>query len=159
MGSLEARRLDRAALSQEHYFQTLLEQARRRGLLTGEDERRIQLGCLAILREVAGEYALGDSSIRMEAAQNLFASISYTIGLALKACPSPEEAAEALRTEEPAVLYQRGRRQAARLLRVAKSLHSRIAGHLLDTPNVFYRATLVEGIQGCLLYTSDAADD
>ena len=76
MGSLEARRLDRAALSQEHYFQTLLEQARRRGLLTGEDERRIQLGCLAILREVAGEYALGDSSIRIEAAQNLFASIS-----------------------------------------------------------------------------------
>ena len=52
-------------------FQTLLEQARRRGLLTGEDERRIQLGCLAILREVAGEYALGDSSIRREAAQNL----------------------------------------------------------------------------------------
>lgn len=156
MGSLEARRLDRAALSQEHYFQTLLEQARRRGLLTGEDERRIQLGCLAILREVAGEYALGDSSIRIEAAQNLFASISYTIGLALKACPSPEEAAEALRTEEPAVLYQRGRRQAARLLRVAKSLHSRIAGHLLDTPNVFYRATLVEGIQGFFkLYRPD----
>lgn len=98
MESLEARRLDGAALSQEHYFQTLLEQARRRGLLTGEDERRIQLGCLAILREVAGEYALGDSSIRMEAAQNLFASISYTIGLALKSFPSPEEAAEALLT-------------------------------------------------------------
>ncbi len=150
-------RIDRTRLRGREYFASLVEQACVCGLLSARDTERLQMECLALLARQLERYNRGmSSSVRVERAQELLESIFFTLSLALKAAPSPDEAAELLRRESIEQLFARGRTRLTRKLQTAQLLHRRLKDGLFETPNVFYRATLVDGIDGFFrLYRPD----
>lgn len=141
--------MDPAALRQGEYLASLLTEAQRCGLLSQSDMERFQMDSLSLLAVQSERYNGGaSSSIRVEKAQELLAGIYYTVGVALKACPAPEEALALLRQEPLAALFEKGQRRIQRKLHTARLLHRRLKRELFSTPNVFYHATAVDGIDG-----------
>ncbi len=141
--------MDPAALRQGEYLVSLLTEARRCGLLPQKEMERFQMDSLSLLAVQSERYSGGtSSSIRVEKAQELLAGIYYTVGTALKACPTPEAALDMLRQEPLAALFEAGQRRIQRKLHTARLLHRRLKRELFATPNVFYHATAVEGIDG-----------
>lgn len=141
--------IDPAALRQGEYLVSLLTEARRCGLLPQAEVERFQMDSLSLLAIQSERYNGGaSSSIRVEKAQELLAGVYYTVGVALKACPTPEAALELLRQEPLAALFEAGQRRIQRKLHTARLLHRRLKRELFATPNVFYHATAVEGIDG-----------
>lgn len=141
--------MEREKIDAEFYFESLLEQARNKGLLGYDDLARLQQECLSLLANKTERYNAGDSSsIRVEKAKSILNSILFTIGVWLKTYPNPDDAVTALQTEPINGLYQRGRRRINTLLMAAKATHRRLLRELIDTKNVFYRSTLQHGISG-----------
>ncbi len=98
-GIEKARLIDRARLSEENYFQTLLECAGERGLLVAPEIERLQYECVALLARVTERLNKWESSsIRVERAESLLASILFTVGLRLKNFDNPDDAAAALKS-------------------------------------------------------------
>ena len=155
----KARLIDSECLSGEFYFQSLIEQAYENMLLSDGDIERLQYECLNLLAVKSEQYNAGDSSsVRVEVAQSLMASILFTLGLTLKAYQNPGDAAEALRNGSVQALYERGRKRIDTLLSAAKVIHKRLTDRLVETPNVFYRSTLVNAVNGFFkLYNADFA--
>lgn len=146
-------------LSEEFYFQSLLEQAHIRGMLAGHDIERLQHECLALLAEKTESYTRGESSsIPVEKAEGLMQSNLYTIGLWLKTYANPDDAVRALQAESIQVLYQKGRKRIDKLLSAAKLMHKKLEQQLIQSGNVFHRETLINGISGFFqLYRPDYA--
>lgn len=141
--------MDPAALRQGEYLVSLLTEARRCGLLPQAEMERFQMDSLLLLAVQSERYNGGaSSSIRVEKAQELLAGVYYTVGAALKACPTPEAALDMLRQEPLAALFETGQRRIQRKLHTARLLHRRLKRELFATPNVFYHATAVAGIDG-----------
>lgn len=137
------------ALSGENYFQSLLEEAFSAQLLSMAEIEKIQLDCLALLAEKTRRFNSGDSSsIPVEKAQSLLTSIMFTMGAALKACSSPDEAVYELQSKSLEEIYAKGRKRVNRLLQQAKLCHKSLAHNLFKTENVFYSSTAVDGISG-----------
>jgi len=141
--------INKESLDGEFYFQSLLEQAQANGLLTDSDVERLQYDCLALLARRVERFNAGDSSsIRVEAAQSIMASNLFTIGIWLKTFQNPDDAIAALQNEPIAELYKQGRKRIDTMLSAAKTIHAKLLRQLGDIRNVFYRATLVDGIHG-----------
>ena len=141
--------IEKENLSSELYFQSLVEQGYSKGLFTDSDIERLQYDCLAFLAYKVERFNGGDSSsIRVEKAQDIMASNMFTIGLWLKAYPNPDDAITAIQNEQIAELYQKGRKRIDTMIMASKAVHSQMIGRLADTKNVFYRATIVDGIKG-----------
>jgi hypothetical protein len=136
-------------LDSEYYFQSLLDQAYNKGILDDADIERLQYECLDLLSYKTKRYNAGDSSsIRVEKAQDIMTSNLFTISLCLKACASPDDAITALRHESINEIYQKGRKRIDTMLVSAKTIHAKLMGQLIETPNVFYRSTIEGGIKG-----------
>ncbi len=136
-------------LDSEHYFQSLLEQAYMSGILPDKQLEKIQFDCLTLLAGQTERYNSGDgSSIRIEAAQGLMASIMFTIGVWLKTCSSPGEALQAVQKDGIYALYQKGRERIGLLIGSTKILHCAIMDNLADIETEFYRSTIVDAIKG-----------
>jgi len=88
------------------------------------------------------------SSIRIEKAQDLLASILYTVGVQLKSYASPEDAIDALKTENLNRLFYLGLKKINWKIMIAKQRHLRLKKCLFKIQNVFYRLTAVDGIDG-----------
>ena len=149
-------------LSTEQYFQSLLEQACELGMLTDIQLEKIQYDCISLLAKQTEKYNSGDSSsIKVENAQHLLASIMFTMGVWLKTYQNPDEAVEAMLNESISDLYKKGLVRIERLTKSTKTLHSLITGNLLQTENVYYKSTIVDGIKGFfkLYYPEFAAQD
>ncbi|MCI5753829.1 MAG: DUF6179 domain-containing protein [Clostridiales bacterium] len=147
--ALSARLPDPAALRGRDYLISLLEEGRRCGLLSGEETARLLEQSLPILARQTAAWTRGaGSSVPLDRAQALLESVLYTAGLALKAYPTPAAALEALRREGLQALFEAGQRTLRRRLQTARTLHRRLCAGLFETPNVFYRATAVDGIGG-----------
>jgi len=141
--------IEKEKLSDEFYFQSLLEQGYSKGLFTDSDIERLQYDCLAFLAHKVERFNAGDSgSIRVEKAQDILASNMFTIGLWLKTYQNPDDAIMAIRNEQIAELYQKGRKRIGTMVAVTNAVHSKILQQLVDTKNVFYDATIVDGIKG-----------
>lgn len=155
-------RIKKETLKSEHYFQSLLEQAYLEGMLSDTQLEKIQFDCLSLLAKQTERYNNGDSSsIREEAAQNLLTSIMYTIGVWLKTYPDPDEAVAAVQKGDIYTLYNKGRERIDLMVKSAKMLHSLIIDNLIQTKNVFYHSTIVDGIKGFfkLYYPEFAAQE
>ena len=150
MGNIEKiSRIDRTRLSGVHYFQSLAEQAVEKGMLSESECERMQSGCIAMLAKCTERYNNGTgSSIRVETAQSLLESIFYTIGIKLKVYPSPDDAVYALAHEKAENIYIGGLLRIEELTKAAKHLHSLLSESLINSPNIFYRSTAVDGING-----------
>ena len=137
------------ALSTEQYFQSLLEQAYEVGMLTDFQLEKIQCDCLSLLAKQTERYNSGDSSsIKVEDAQHLLASIMFTMGVGLKTYQNPDEAVEVVLNESINDLYKKGLERIERLTKSTKTLHSLITSNFLQTKNVYYKSTIVDGIKG-----------
>ncbi|AET68029.1 hypothetical protein Desor_2462 [Desulfosporosinus orientis DSM 765] len=156
------RRIKRETLSSEYYFKSLLEQAYVWGMLSDTQLEKIQFDCLSLLAKQTERYNSGGStSIPVEGAQSLLTSIMFTISVGLKTYPNPDEAVAALQKDGISPLYQKGREGIDGLIKSTKILHSSIISHLLQTENVFYHSTIVDGIKGFfkLYYPEFAAQE
>lgn len=152
------RRIDPASLSGKQYFFSLVGQGLACGLLDQADAERLQTEGLLLLADRIDRFTQGkSSSVPAEQAERLLGGAAYTIGLALKQYLSPEEALDALRQTPLSALEKAGERTLQSKLRAAQLLHRRLCGQLFSTPNVFYRATAVDGLAGFFrLYRPDA---
>lgn len=160
MSGIEKKSLiEREALSGERYFQSLLEQGYRAKLLSEAELEQIQLDCLALLAKKTEAFnGECSSSIRIEKAQDILASLLFTIGVQLKTYQSPEDAIAALQRDGVESVFAGGRRRIDRLVAQAKMRHASLARSLLQTGNIFYSATVIDGINGFFrLYSPDFA--
>jgi len=150
MSDLQRRRLIRpASLNGSHYLLSLLEQGQRCGLLTDDWITAFQMDCVALLPRLVERSTQGaSSSVPVEQGRSLMASVFYAIGLELKACPSPDDAIDALKARPAASLHADGLARIRRRVLVARQMHRHLKHELFETPNVFYRATAVAGIAG-----------
>lgn len=150
-------RVDPAALDGRRYLASLLAEGLRTGLLTESDAGRVRDESLLLLHEQAERWTDGRcGSIRAENAQALLESVFYAAGVSLRTRGTPEAAIAALRDTPLRELYEAGQAALRRKLPVARTLHRLLAARLFRTPNVFYRATLVDGIAGFFrLYRPD----
>lgn len=141
--------IDKSALSGRNYFVSLIEQGRFCALLSDSDMERIQLESLSLLAEQTEHYNKGSSSsIRVEKAQDLLSSVLYTAGIQLKSYPSPDDAIDALKSESLEQLFHMGLKRIDRKIIIAKQMHLGIKKCLFKTQNVFYRSTVIDGING-----------
>ena len=149
--------IEKEKLSGEFYFQSLLEQGYSKGLFTDSDIERLQYECLAFLALKVKCFNAGDSSsLRVEKAQEIMASSMFTIGLWLKTYQNPDDAIIAIRNEQIAELYQKGRKRINTMLSATKAIHAKLLHQLIESPNVFYRSTIEGGILGFFkLYCPD----
>ncbi|MCL1983103.1 MAG: DUF6179 domain-containing protein [Clostridiales bacterium] len=141
--------IEKEKLSGEFYFQSLLEQGSVKGIFSDRDIERLQFECIDLLANKVERFNAGDSSsIRVEIAQDIMESNLFTVGLWLKSYQNPDDAAAAIQNEQIAELYQKGRKRIDAMVEAAKAIHSKMLVQLFDTKNVFYRATIVGGING-----------
>ncbi|MGN0666782.1 MAG: DUF6179 domain-containing protein [Huintestinicola sp.] len=118
-------------------------------LLSDTDITKLQSELLVQLAEQCEKWNHGESSsVPTEKAQEIMTSILFVIGIKLKSCQSPEQAVELLRTEQIKVLFESGLQIVRRKISFAVLLQKRIADNLLETTNVYYRSTIVDGING-----------
>lgn len=136
-------------LNSRYYFQSLIEQAHLCGLLSDQELSKIQTELLIILAEQTDKWSQGkSSSIPMEKAQELLTSAAFVIGVQLKSYQAPENAVEALKAEPLKSLFEKGLKLVQRKIAISRHRQKRIIAHLLNTPNVYYRATIADGING-----------
>lgn len=136
-------------LNSRYYFQSLIEQAHLCGLLSDQELSKIQTELLIILAEQTDKWSQGkSSSIPTEKAQELLTSAAFVIGVQLKSYQAPENAVEALKAEPLKSLFEKGLKLVQRKIAISRHRQKRIIAHLLNTPNVYYRATIADGING-----------
>ena len=136
-------------LSQKYYFQSLIEQAHYCGLMSDKELSAMQGDLLLILAEQTDKWSRGESSsIPMEKAQEIMASILFVIGIQLKSYQTPEQAVDMLKSEPLKKLFENGLKLVRRKMAISRHLQKKILDHLLDTPNVYYRSTIADGING-----------
>lgn len=152
-------KIKRETLNSEHYFQSLLEKAYISQLLSEVELEKIQFDCLALLAKKSERFNGGDSSsIRIEKAQDILASIMFTIGVALKAYPNPDNAVSAVQSIGVEAIHTKGRKRIDILVEQTRKQHLLLVSHLMQTNNVFYSSTIVDGINGFFkLYDADFA--
>lgn len=147
--------IDENRLDQRHYFKSLTEYAYFCGILTQNNIARLQSELLSLLAEQTERLTNGkSSSIPKEKAQELLSSAIFTIGLFLKSCDSADKAAEALRTASVRYMFDEGLEIVRNKMVISHRIQKKIAANLLKTPNVYYRSTIIDGINGFFkLYT------
>ncbi len=158
IGIVRPSKIDPGSLSGERYFQSLLEEGRRAGMLTEAEAKMIQAEWLRFLAYKSERYTCGDSSsIKVETAQNILRSILYTAGVFLKTL-TPDDAVGELKKDTAASVYGRGRRRIGTKLSTARHLHALVLGNLLMTENITYNDTVKGGIKGFFrIYDADYA--
>lgn len=138
-----------AGLREEAYAATLVTCAERAGLFAASDKTAMQAGLYALLCELAARASKGkSSSLRIERAEELLESALFSLGMALKAEPTPEDALKKLKRTQIRTLFAEGQKLIGRKILICRALHKRLCKQLFDTPNVFYRSTVVDGIAG-----------
>lgn len=148
MGEIDRMRaLDDAALDQKNYWPSLLDAAFSRGLLSDADIARIQGESAALFVRQADRLTQGEStSMRTERARALTESIAYVLGASLRRCSGADAALERLRCEPLDAIFDHGLTVIRRRLERSRAIHARLKETLFVTRNVFYRSTIVDGL-------------
>lgn len=141
--------IDQGKLDPQYYFSSLMEQALACGLLSDEDKLKLQSELLMLLAGQTDKWSQGrSSSIPVEKAQEILESIMFVIGMSLKSYESPEQAAEGLKALPLELHLDNGMKAVKRKMMGARRIQRRVAAHLMETPNIYYRSTVVDGIDG-----------
>lgn len=136
-------------LNHKYYFQSLMDVAQYNGLLSQKTIQEIQNELLTILAEQIDKWNAGkSSSIRIEKAQDILDAILFVIGVALKSHSSPKQSIESMRNESMKSLYEKGLKRVRHKKMIARRLQKQILDNLFQTPNKFYRSTIMDAING-----------
>ena len=150
MESIERNSLiDKNKLNGEFYFESLLEEAYKTGLLDKAGIKNILHRCIELLAEKTKEFTGGDSSsVRVEVAENIMKSNLYTIGLFLKSFLCPDDAVKYVKRSSISELYSDGRRIVNTKIDNTKVFHSIVMKNMIKTENYTYSLTIVDGSIG-----------
>lgn len=141
--------IDVKQLHSRYYAESLIRQAISCHLLSDKDISKIQSDLLVILAEQCDKWSHGESSsVPIEKAQDIMTSILFVISIKLKSYQSPEQAVKMLKSEQLKSFFESGLQIVYRKIAVARYLQKRIVDNLLQTPNIYYRSTIVNGING-----------
>lgn len=142
---------DRSSLDERYYMQSVLKHGYMAGILSDGDLASVSDQLMELLAQKAGELTDGtSSSISVETAGELMSSITFVTGVRLKEYECPEHAAEAIRDCSLTDLFQEGLDSVRCKVSRARSVHRRITEGLFETPSVYYRSTVEDGINGFL---------
>ncbi|AWW27632.1 hypothetical protein DOZ58_13905 [Acetobacterium sp. KB-1] len=133
-------------LSGEFYFQSLLQEAYLKGVLSPKESERVQMECLKLLADCTERFTKGESSsVRVEIAQGIMASNLFTIGIYLKSLPDVDAALVDIENEPIEKLYEYGLLVLKRKVNVARYFYNRVCKSKLKTPNHAYTITIDQG--------------
>ena len=140
--------IDGDKLSGEFYFQSLLQEAYVKGVLSSKESERIQLECLKLLADNTERFTRGQSSsIRVEIAQGIMASNLFTIGIYLKSLPDLDTTIFHIQNEPLEKLYEYGLAVLKRKINVAHYFYNRVCKSKLKTANQAYNLTIDQGFK------------
>lgn len=148
--------IKKETLSEEHYFESLLTEASALNLISPEETDNIKLQTIQIVAKQVERYTRGkSSSVSVEAAQRIFQSLLYTIGVCLKSLPDADLALTALRQKSLPELFEQGSTLITKQVRSAKRLLGTVKANRIQTDNIAYNATVNDGL-GCFFSSYDA---
>lgn len=140
--------IDKSRLKQSDYFRTLVSEAAEKQLLSDFDIEKIQTELIEILHEVCtGVCEKGTSSMRTEDAEEIAASVMYTLSVSMKKSSSPEGAVQRLKKESLAELFSEGRQEIVSILTKARGKWAVICKGLFEAENIFYTSTVKDGMK------------
>ncbi len=140
--------IDADKLSGEFYFQSLLQEATIKGVLSPKEAERIQLECLKLLADSTERFTRGkSSSVRVEIAQGIMASNLFTIGIYLKSLPNLDTALFQVENEPLEKLYEQGLAVLKRKINVAHYFFNQVCKSKLKTANHAYNITIDQGFK------------
>lgn len=135
------------SLSEEHYFQSLLQGLYSNGLLNIRDIEVIQFETMNILTETLGYYTRNESSsVRVEVAEKVLLSIYYTVGLFLKNNSTINESVTLIKEKGAKYLFAKGEEILKAKVEVCKKLLKHVQETKLTTVNYAYVDTIDYGI-------------
>jgi hypothetical protein len=139
--------LKKEPLNAADYFQSILQEAASRKLLTVSELESIQLQCLQLLTTETERYTSGaSSSVKVETAQNILQSIIYTIGIYLKSLPDADPCVTALKQRSLAELHRQGKLLIRGQLANARQLLEKVRDSQISIDNHAYNDTLQQGL-------------
>ena len=140
---------DRSSLDERYYMQSVLKHGYMAGRLSDRDLASVSDQLMELLAQKAGQLTDGtSSSISVETAGELMSSITFVTGVRLKEYECPEHAAEAIRDCSLTDLFQEGLDSVRCKVSRARRVHRRITEGLFESPSVYYRSTVEDGISG-----------
>jgi len=130
------------SLNSIHYTQSLMVEAMRVGVLSGEDVERIQLEMLNLLAEQIQQYTNGQSSSVAEStAQSLLQSVFYFVDTQLLSMPIPD-AADCMAGGSMCKLFTEGRALVKAYVEEAQDLLNKISAERLKVELLAYNGTI-----------------
>lgn len=148
MNNLEKQHIiKRENLNEEHYFQSIIEEAQNVKLLSDAELEDIQMQSIKLLTRQTERYTGGESSsVRVEVAQSILQSILYSIGIYLKSFPDPDMSLEAIKKTPLADLYKQGRKLIEKKINIAKHMLHLIQNEQVENDNIAYNDTIEDGL-------------
>lgn len=141
--------IQREQLEEERYLHSLLSAALQNELVTPSWAENFRLSCMELLADQCRRYTGGESSsVRAETAEELTASMLFTLGVWLKGYVSPDEALKALTQIPVAEGFQLGLLRVRAKVRSTRRFHAYMEKRMLPIKNDIYRDTFFQGIDG-----------
>ncbi len=141
--------IKREKLNEEHYFQSIINEAHSLNLLNDSELEGIQIQSLRLLARQTERYTGGDSSsVRVETAQSILQSVLYSIGVYLKSLPETDMGLEQIKQMQLAELFQRGRKLIERKVNVSRHILQLILSEHIENDNIAYKETIKNGLPG-----------
>lgn len=136
-----------SSLDKGFYFQSLFGEACRIHLLEDTQIKRIQLELVELMGKQVVRYTNDESSsVRIETAQQLLQSLTYSIGVYLKAVYDMNKKIELLKTKKMSELFYLGMDEITVLITKSKLLLAKLQKDSLSVDNYAYHDTLFTGI-------------
>lgn len=148
MDYIDIQHIDENRLDACYYFQSLLEEAADKNILFQKDIHIIYNQLFMILEQQISLLTEGkSSSIPMEKAQIVLESICYVISYQLKTMLI-EQVVTCLKNHLINDLFQQGLALIYLKIEELQKRHFQLMNRLINNENVFYKSTVVDGIQG-----------
>ena len=137
----------KAGINREHYFLSLITLLNKYGRLQDYEVEKIQYDALEILRSEVQRYTLGESSsVRVEAAESIFLSIQYILGLYFNNIDDLDKSIDVLRKGKLGEAYTEGRKILDALFEKTKFLMNKVECNKIVTNNYAYNDTVEYGL-------------
>lgn len=139
---LRASRIRRETLSESEYFLSLVSAATENGMMTETEFFDLQVAAVERVAALVRVYTNGESaSVRTEVAETLMGSVLYTVGIALKACETPDDAVRLLKTRPFDDVFFDGQKRLKLKMAVVLKIGEFLKTARIPTRAVYYRYT------------------
>ena len=137
-----ASQIKRETLSERDYFLSLVMAACDSGAMTEAEFSDLQVAAVERVAALARVPTGGESSsVRTEVAETLMGSVLYTVGIALKACETPDDAVRLLKLRKFDDIFFEGQKRIKLKMAVIQKIGEFLKTARIPTHAVYYRYT------------------